>query len=292
MLGVELRDHVRGIGIIPQIPLVSAPAVVSPVLPVLDDEIHGNLVRAKLTGRRQHLRLARITFPALPETIRRLGKQRRFARGLTVAGDDFIGGRAVKKVVINRIADLRTKRRRVAQRARKNFRVSSAAEQSHRASAVGRQCGLRAQRVSHPHVRDGGDGLSVDLNADEIAAISIFDEKDIIPRSGGGKRARFVGQDHLCVSGIEVCERGIVPEQTITVTRNNHRQGDFGVQLPKLLRHSSPVPNAFLKLAESVDEFIGWTVEDLLRLIGHLAIHGHQGHGLAAVSRFRQQEFV
>ena len=121
MVGVKFGDHVRGIGIILQIPLVSAPAVVAPVLPVLHDEIHRNAVGAELARGGQHLRLAGIPFAALPETIRRLGKQRRVTGGLTIAGNNFIRGRTVEKVVVNRIADFGTERRRVAQRTGKDF---------------------------------------------------------------------------------------------------------------------------------------------------------------------------
>ena len=94
------------------------------------------------------------------------------------------------------------------------------------------------------------------------------------------------------VGGIEFRERGVVPKQAVAVTGHDHRDGNLRVQLPKLLRHSTPVPNAFLKLTETIKKFIRRTGECLLRLKGRFAVHRRGGHGFAAGGGFGEQQIA
>ena len=139
--------------------------------------------------RRQHLRLAGIAFATLPEAIRGFRKQRRVAGGQTIAVNNFVSGRAVEKVVVNRLADFGAERRRVAQRTRENSRILPAAKETHRTRRVRWQRNFYANRVRHPHIGDGRNGLAVDLHADQTTAITVLDEKDIITRVRGGESA-------------------------------------------------------------------------------------------------------
>src|SRR5581483_412821 len=90
MLIVQTFHQLRRLRILGFVPLVTAPAVFAPVLPVLHDEIDGDLTLAKFRRRIEQLLLAGITLAALPEAVSPFRPERRLTRDGTVACDDVV----------------------------------------------------------------------------------------------------------------------------------------------------------------------------------------------------------
>ena len=125
--GVELIHHCLGIGVVALVKLHGVPAVLAPVLPVLDQGVNRKVAFAELHSNVQDFLLGMISLPALPESIHPLGKHRRFAGELTIIGNDLIQLRAVEKVVINSLPHLGAESGRVLGWTRGQLKASGAA---------------------------------------------------------------------------------------------------------------------------------------------------------------------
>jgi hypothetical protein len=64
-------------------------------------------------------------------------------------------------------------------------------------------------------------------------------------------------------SDIDGCHGGVIPEQTVAVTGEDHRNTDFAILLKKLNGVASIVPDGLLMLTQTIDAFIGLEFEGL-----------------------------
>src|ERR1700757_3331706 len=79
-----------------------------PPEPVLHDVVHRNVHYTILLRDIEQLLLRLVAIFALPKAIRPLAEHWRSARELTIFADDPIELRAIEKVIVNRVSDLRT----------------------------------------------------------------------------------------------------------------------------------------------------------------------------------------
>ena len=87
MQGVHVVQHLLRIGIALRLEFVTPPLVRLPILPVLDDVVHGDAPAAEFTERPDQFFLGGIALPALPEAQGPLGQDLRLAGQLTIAAD-------------------------------------------------------------------------------------------------------------------------------------------------------------------------------------------------------------
>src|SRR6478752_6381123 len=124
---MQLIHHLFGLRIILLIELHRAPAVFSPVLPILNQSIDRDLSLPKFGRDIENFLLAVISLSALQVTVGPLWKQRGLARELTIISNDAVQLRAIEEVVINRLPPFRTKRRSVLGRLDRQLNASRAA---------------------------------------------------------------------------------------------------------------------------------------------------------------------
>src|SRR5450631_1461627 len=110
---MELIHHFFGLRIMILIELHGAPAVLAPVLPVLNQSVDWNFSLAKFGSGIENLLLAVISLSTLQVAVGPLWKQRRFACELTVFGHDAVQLGAVEEVVIDGLPHLGAERRGV-----------------------------------------------------------------------------------------------------------------------------------------------------------------------------------
>ncbi len=103
---MQLVHEPGGVRIAAGVHELRAPDVRAPVLPVLDDDVDGDVVVpiALLDG--EELGRALVVVLRLEEAVGPLGEERRRPGGRPVVGDDLIDGRAVEEVVVDQIARL------------------------------------------------------------------------------------------------------------------------------------------------------------------------------------------
>src|ERR1043166_863321 len=92
----------------------------------------------------------------------------------------------------------------------------------------------------------------------------------------------------LVRSHIHSCDCGIIPEQAITATRNQHRHSDFTILLEQYHTRSTIVHQALLMLAQPVDRLIRRQEECLLAAESVQIINSIRGKPFAAIRRFSQ----
>ncbi len=170
---VQPLDQLRGLRVMAFVPLVGAPAIFAPILPVLHDEIGGNAATAKLGGRVEQLLLARVTLAALPEAERPFRPERSPAGGGAVAGDDVVELGTVKDRVIDRLAEIGAERRVVGNRPAKELHVPPSTANGDRHGLVRRQGDFSDDGAGRPHIRDAGDLAAIDEDRDILGTIGV-----------------------------------------------------------------------------------------------------------------------
>ena len=169
---MELVHHRLGIRVVGLVKLHGVPAILAPVLPVLDQGVHGKLALAELSSNVQDLFLGVIAFPALPVSIHPLGKHRRFAGELAVVRDDLIQCRTIKEVVINGLPHLGAESGRVFRRTRGQLKASGASLGGDLILLVRLQIHHTGCRTRCPHVHQINHVLPVHIHYQLILVVA------------------------------------------------------------------------------------------------------------------------
>src|SRR5580692_8220861 len=103
---MQLGHHLRRIWIIALVEPQCVPAVLSPVLPVLDQDVDRDLPFAKFGSRIQNLLLAGVALAALPETVCPTWQQRSSTGQIPILSNHLGRFRSIEKVVINAFTHL------------------------------------------------------------------------------------------------------------------------------------------------------------------------------------------
>src|SRR5690348_2504092 len=85
------------------------PTVLTPVLPVLHEDVNRKFAAAEFRSGIEYLLLARVAFAALPESICPARQQWRATREFPILSDDIFRFRPIKEVVVHRLGCLRAK---------------------------------------------------------------------------------------------------------------------------------------------------------------------------------------
>ena len=84
--GVHVIEHFLRVRVTRLVKLVASPLVILPVLPVLDDVVHGNIPAPELGQRAHKIFLSAVTLAALPES------KRPFRHHLSLSGEGSVAG--------------------------------------------------------------------------------------------------------------------------------------------------------------------------------------------------------
>src|SRR5690348_15143060 len=87
------------------IPLHGVPAILSPVLPILNDYIHRKLSRPELAGVLKNVVARGVPFAALDEAVRPEGEERNVPGDRTVAGYNLVACGACENDVVEAIGN-------------------------------------------------------------------------------------------------------------------------------------------------------------------------------------------
>ena len=104
--GVDGVHHLLGTGITVLVELMTAPLVVVPVLPVLDDVVDGDAALAELPQRADQLELVGIALAALPVAHGPFGHDLRLARQGAVAAYDLVDAVTLDEVIVDAVLHL------------------------------------------------------------------------------------------------------------------------------------------------------------------------------------------
>ena len=235
------------------------PAVLAPVLPVLHQCVNRNFSLAEFGRGVQNFLLAVIPLPTLPVSVGPLGKQRRFAGELAVIGDDAVQLRAIEEVVINGLPHFGTERRRVLRRPRlpiERLPGRPCAETSY--SLFASRSDVTRSRSRSPHVLQIDHVLPVHFDHELIFVVAAQQKAVTAFRAGSefslpGSR---IDGDGL-VGRIEVGQGRIVPQNAVSLARQQKRNRNVRVRLVQANGNSTNIENAFLMLSQTVQGFIG-----------------------------------
>src|SRR5579863_1037951 len=101
ILAMQRGHHLCGIRVLTFVKPQRVPAILSPVLPILHQNVDRDPSLAKLGSRIENLLLARVTFAALPKSERPARQHRSGPGEFTVLGYDLGGLRSINEVVVN-----------------------------------------------------------------------------------------------------------------------------------------------------------------------------------------------
>src|SRR5208282_482258 len=112
LLMIRIRTFIESHGI---------PAVLTPILPILNENIDWNVPLTKFSGGVENLLLARITLTTLPKAVRPSRQQRSRACEFSVLSDHLAWLWSIEKVVVNRITHFRPKGHCVRRNTHRDF---------------------------------------------------------------------------------------------------------------------------------------------------------------------------
>ena len=277
-VGHEFRGGVVGL-----VEAHGVPAVLAPVLPVLHDDVHGQLLLAEAVGSLQYFFLRVETLAAVYVAQCPLRHQRSLARQLAVGGYDFVG-RAYEHRVVHGLRHGRLEHRLLVHLPVVDFWLVVLRQFGCQRVATFLEVYDGRGRRRQPYVAHVYNRFAVD--AEVVAArhlLAHVQHQGVVALLANGEHALkavvlphlllaalgrghadglplaaacLSGQRHLAVAGVEVGQSVVVPQHAVALARDEHRDGYLRVHLRKTSRQSAHVQHAVLKLSQSVETFV------------------------------------